>query len=303
MDSPELKRGIFGYTSKNVERTIAERERSSHTALEEARVAQARAAELQKEIDQIRLEQERWAEEILAAQRESDAARVSTEQSRAELEAMRNELEATRADLEGARGALADSGTELESTLKAREAQAERAAAAERASAQLHEDLRSTRSELDSSRGELGTANRKLETLTRELQSVRESLRTTRIELRDTKLELNASKGAGAAKVDGDVPRVSGGPSSTRELASVLESTQKAFTLIVDDARRNAAKQMGEIERERDRLEEKVGELRAWLDHVVPLIEAARTSVEARPVREQGAPARSIADLPAAPVL
>lgn len=277
MDAPEFKRGLFGNRGKNLQRMIEEREAASSSARVEALVADARVAEMERELKRCVKQQEQWAEDLLAAQRQADEARNRTEETRRRLEAALGELEQTRADLEGARSALADMGGELESAREALHAQAERSAAAEAMTTDLHADIRTSRTELDTARRELRAAAGRIEALTTELDQTRQTLRSVRSELADTRKELQARAARPAAPTP--APKVAGGPATADELAAALESTQRAIGMIVADARRNATDQLRPLEIEKQRLQRDIERMRAWLGRVEPLIAELKGSV------------------------
>jgi chromosome segregation ATPase len=293
MQAPQLKRGLFGYTSKSVHLILADRD--------------ARTSEQARATDAVVLGLRSGAE-ILKRQRAEQAEKLrALEAEAADLRADRN---ATRGDLEHAVADAARLGLEL--------------TAAKGELETVRRDLETTRHEIETARDELdrqerrqaaeemgGTPSGEIDVLRKELGLARryfliQSHRATRAEarieeleaeLRSVRVELDGGLSAAAtaeleaahAAVEQAAARpVSVSPAGADGPSAVLEVAGRTMARIMDGARTRAAEELRVAERARRETLAEIERLAAWHDRLAPLVGVVRSTIEDAKERAAG---------------
>jgi hypothetical protein len=293
MQAPQLKRGLFGYSSKSVRLTLADRDARTS---EQARATEAVVLGL------------RSGAEILKRQRAEQAEKLRTLE--AEAADLRADRDATRGDLEGAVADAARLGLELNST--------------RRELGTLRRDLNTTQHEIQTARDELdGQDERRraaeelserrsgeIEVLRQELGLARryfliQSHRATsaegkneelEAELRSVRAELDgghraptpARAPAPAAVEEAAARPVPVSPAGAEEPSAVLEVAGRTMARIMDGARTRAAEELREAERARRETLAEIERLAAWRDRLAPLVGVVRSTIEDATARAAG---------------
>jgi len=296
MQAPQLKRGMFGYTSKSVRLTLADRDaklsqqakeaeavvlglRSGAETLTTQLAEQAKSLRaLAAEAADLRTDRDATRGDLEGAV--TDAARLGLELTtvRRDLETVRHDLETTRHDLETARD-------ELDQQDEPRQAA---------------EDLSEKRSgEIAVLRQELGLARRyfliqshrarsaeaRIEELEAELRSVRADLEaglrapTAELEagLRAPTAELEATEASVKGATAGPVPD---SPAMVEEPSAVLEAAGRTMARIMDGARTRAVEELREAERARRETLAEIERLAACRDRLASLVGVVRSTIE-----------------------
>lgn len=122
----------------------------------------------------------------------------------------------------------------------------------------------------------------------REAQEARDELATTSAELGDRRIEVadlrarnrdleskleDAAEGSRAVTRPGSTTRPEG-------MTDALQAAELALTRLTDEARRNAMRQLGEIEQVRDSLRAEIDRLTEWRTRMGPLAESVPDSIE-----------------------
>jgi chromosome segregation ATPase len=293
VQAPQLKRGLFGYTSKSVHLILADRD--SRTS-EQARATEAVVLGLRSGAEILRTQRAEQAEKLRALEAEA-----------ADLRADRN---ATRGDLEGAVADAARLGLELTATKRELET--------------VRRDLETTRQEIETARDELdrqdelsqtaeelsGTRSGEIEVLRKELGLARryfliQSHRATRAEarieeleaeLRSVRAELDGGLSAATAELEAahaaveeaaarPVPVSSAG---AEEPSAVLEVAGRTMARIMDGARTRATEELRKAERARRETLAEIERLAAWRDRLAPLVGAVQSTIEDAKERAAG---------------
>jgi chromosome segregation ATPase len=286
MQAPQLKRGLFGYTSKSVRLILADRDARTS---EQARATEAVVLGLRSGAEILRTQRAEQAEKLRALEAEA-----------ADLRADRN---ATRGDLEGAVADAARLGLELTATKRELET--------------VRRDLETARDELDrqdegsQTAEELsGTRSGEIEVLRKELGLARryfliQSHRATRAEarieeleaeLRSVRAELDGGLSAATAELEAahaaveeaaarPVPVSSAG---AKEPSAVLEVAGRTMARIMDGARTRATEELREAERARRETLAEIERLAAWRDRLAPLVGAVQSTIEDAKERAAG---------------
>jgi chromosome segregation ATPase len=285
MQAPQLKRGPFGYTSKSVRLTLADRDAR---ASEQARAAEALVLELRSGTETLRTELAEQAKELRALG--------------AEAADLRTDRDATRGDLEGA---LADAARlELELTTTRRELET------------VRHDLETTRNEIDTARDELdrqderrraaeelsGTGSGEIAVLRQELGSARRyfliqshrarnaeaRIEELEAELRSVRAELDVGLSAATAAVEEAAAHPAADSPATEEPSAVLEAAGRTMARIMDGARTRAAEELREVERARRETQAEIERLAAWRDRLAPLVGVVQSTIEDAKERAAG---------------
>jgi chromosome segregation ATPase len=286
MQAPQLKRGLFGYTSKSVRLILADRDART---TEQARAAEGVVLGL------------RSGAEILKTQRAEQAEKLRA--LGAEAADLRADRDATRRDLDGAVADSARLGLELTATRRELET--------------IRRDLETTRHEIETARDELGrqderrrsaeelsgTRSGEIDTLRRELGLARryfliQSNRATRAEARIEELE--AELRSVRADLDGRLraatdelttahhPAEEGAAGPADQSSAALEAAGRTMARIVEDARTRVAEELGEAERARRETLAEIERLAAWRDRLSPLVGVVQSTIEDAKERATG---------------
>jgi chromosome segregation ATPase len=285
MQAPQLKRGLFGYTSKSVRLTLADRDAKT---LEQARAAEGVVLGLRSGAEILRTQRAEQAEKLRALEAEA-----------ADLRAERN---AARGDLEGAVADAARLGLELTATKRELET--------------VQRDLETTRDEIETARDELdrqderrqaaeersGTRNGEIDVLRQELGLARryfliQSHRATRAEarieeleaeLRSVRAELDGGPSAATAELEAAHAAGEGAAGPADEPSAALEAAGRTMARIMDGARTRAAEELREAQRARRETLAEIERLAAWRDRLAPLAGGVRSSIEEAKERAAG---------------
>jgi len=296
MQAPQLKRGMFGYTSKSVRLTLADRDAKLSQQAKEAeavvlglrsgaetlttqlaeqagslRALAAEAADLRTDRDATRGDLEGAV---------ADAARLGLELTTVsrELQTVRHDLETTRHDLETARD-------ELDQQDEPRQAS---------------EDLSEKRSgEIAVLRQELGLARRYFLIQSHRARSAEARIEELEAELRSVRADLEAGVRAATAELDAGLSAatagleateasveeatagaVPGSPAMVEEPSAVLEAAGRTMARIMDGARTRAVEELREAERARRETLAEIERLAAWRDRLAPLVGVVRSTIE-----------------------
>jgi chromosome segregation ATPase len=304
MQAPQLKRGLFGYTSKSVRLILADRDARTS--------AQARAAEgvvlgLRSGAEILKTQRAEQAEKLRALEAEAADLRADRDATRGNLEGavadsarLGLELNTARRELETVRRDLETTRHEIETARDELDRQDERRQAAE--------ELSGTRSgEIDVLRQELGLARRyfliqshragdaeaRIEELEAELRSVRGELQ---VGVRAATVELEAGLSAATAQLEAAHAAVEeaaarpepDSPAMAEEPSTVLEAAGRTMARIMDGARTRATDQLREAERARHETLAEIERLAAWRDRLAPLVGVVQSTIEDAKERAAG---------------
>jgi chromosome segregation ATPase len=286
MQAPQLRRGLFGYTSKSVRLTLADRDAKT---LEQARAAEGVVLGLRSGAEILRTQRAEQAEKLRALE--------------AEAADLRAERDATRRDLDGAVADSARLGLELTATKRELET--------------VRRDLETTRDEIETGRDELdrqderrrqaaeelsGTRNGETDILRQELGLARrffliQSNRATRAEarieeleaeLRSVRADLDGGFRAATAELEAAHPAQKGAAGPADEPSAALEAAGRTMARIIEDARTRMAGELREAERARRETLAEIERLTAWRDRLAPLVGGVQSSIEEAKERAAG---------------
>jgi len=286
MQAPQLKRGLFGYTSKSVRLILADRDARTS---EQARATEAVVLGLRSGAEILRTQRAEQAEKLRALEAEA-----------ADLRADRN---ATRGDLEGAVADAARLGLELTATKRELEtvrrdletARDELDRQDERS--QTAEELSGTRSgEIEVLRKELGLARRYFLIQSHRATRAEARIEELEAELRSVRAELDGGLSAATAELEAahaaveeaaarPVPVSSAG---AEEPSAVLEVAGRTMARIMDGARTRATEELRKAERARRETLAEIERLAAWRDRLAPLVGAVQSTIEDAKERAAG---------------
>jgi chromosome segregation ATPase len=293
MQAPQLKRGLFGYTSKSVRLILADRDARTS---EQARAAEAVVLGLRSGAEILKRQSAEQAEKLRALEAEAadlradrnatrgdlegavaDAARLGLEltTTKRELETVRRDLEATRHEIETARDEL--------------DRQDERRQAAE--------ELSGTRSgEIDVLRQELGLARRYFLIQSHRATRAEARIEELEAELRSVRAELDGGLSAATAELEAAHAPVKEAaarpvpvsPAGAEGPSAVLEVAGRTMARIMDGARTRAAEDLREAERARRETLAEIERLAGWRDRLAPLVGVVQTTIEDAKERAAG---------------
>jgi chromosome segregation ATPase len=286
MQAPQLKRGLFGYTSKSVRLILADRDARTS---EQARATETVVLGLRSGAEILRTQCAEQAEKLRALEAEA-----------ADLRADRN---ATRGDLEGAVADAARLGLELTATKRELEtvrrdletARDELDRQDERS--QTAEELSGTRSgEIEVLRKELGLARRYFLIQSHRATRAEARIEELEAELRSVRAELDGGLSAATAELEAahaaveeaaarPVPVSSAG---AEEPSAVLEVAGRTMARIMDGARTRATEELRKAERARRETLAEIERLAAWRDRLAPLVGAVQSTIEDAKERAAG---------------
>ncbi|HEX9124707.1 MAG TPA: hypothetical protein VF984_15330 [Actinomycetota bacterium] len=148
--------------------------------------------------------------------------------------------------------------------------QAERLGAAETETTELRADLERALATEDRS----AKLEKELDELRQELFAARQALVSEGERMREAEdriAELESAPSAGGQP---------GSPSTAKEVSDVLHAAEEAMSRIVEAASRQAEEQLRQTEIVHQRIREEVDRLKGWRDHVAPLVDSVRVSIE-----------------------
>ncbi|HET7868959.1 MAG TPA: hypothetical protein VFM85_01380 [Actinomycetota bacterium] len=293
MQALQLKRGLFGYTSKSVHLILAERDARTS---EQARATEAVVLGLRSGAEILKRQRAEQAEKLRALEAEAadlradrdaargdlagavaDAARLGLElnNTRRELETVRHDVETTRHEIETARDEL--------------DRQDKRPQAAE--------ELSGTRSgEIDVLRQELGLARRYFLIQSHRATRAEARIEELEAELRSARAELDGGLSAATAELEAAhaavkeaaARPVSVSPAGAEQSSAVLEVAGRTMARIMDGARTRAAEELREAEQARRETLAEIERLAAWRDRLAPLVGVVRSTIEDATERAAG---------------
>src|SRR6266540_4985620 len=304
MQAPQLKRGLFGYTSKSVRLIIADRDARTS---EQARATEAVVLGLRSGAEILKRQRAEQAEKLRALEAEAadlradrDATRVDLEGAVADAARQGLELNTTRRELGTLRHDLDTTRHEIETAREELDRQDERRRAAEGLSGSGGDEIAVLRQELGLPRRyfliqshRATRAEARIEDLEAELRSVRAELEAG---LRAPTAELEAGLSAATAEleaahaaVEEAAARPVPDPTATAEEPSaVLEAAGRTMARIMDRARTRATEELREAERARRESLAEIDRLSAWRDRVAPLVDVVRSTIEDAKERAAG---------------
>jgi chromosome segregation ATPase len=273
MQAPQLKRGLFGYTSKSVRLTLADRDART---LEQARAAEAVVLGLRSGAEILKRQRAEQAEKLRALEAEAADLRADRDATRGDLEGavadaarLGPELTATKRELETVRRDLETTQHEIETARDQLDQQDERRRAAE--------ELSGTRiGEIDILRQELGLARRYFLIQSNRATRAEARIEELEAELRSVRADLDGRLSAAtAAHAAGE-----GAAGPADQSSAALEAAGRTMARIVEDARTRVAEELGEAERARRETLAEIERLAAWRDRLSPLVVVVRSTIE-----------------------
>jgi chromosome segregation ATPase len=281
MQAPQLKRGPFGYTSKSVRLTLADRDAR---ASEQARAAEALVLELRSGTETLRTELAEQAKELRALGAEAADLRTDRDATRGDLEgaladAARLELEltTTRRELETVRHDLETTRHEIDTARDELDRQDERRRAAEELSGTGSGEIAVLRQELGSARRYFLIQSHRARNAEARIEELEAELRSVRAELDVGLSAATAGLEAGHAAVEETAAH---SPATAEEPSAVLEAAGRTMARIMDGARTRAAEELREVERARRETQAEIERLAAWRDRLAPLVGVVQSTIE-----------------------
>jgi chromosome segregation ATPase len=289
MQAPQLKRGPFGYTSKSVRLTLADRDAR---ASEQARAAEALVLELRSGTETLRTELAEQAKELRALGAEAADLRTDRDATRGDLEgaladAARLELEltTTRRELETVRHDLETTRHEIDTARDELDRQDERRRAAEELSGTGSGEIAVLRQELGSARRYFLIQSHRARNAEARIEELEAELRSVRAELDVGLSAATAGLEAGHAAVEETAAH---SPATAEEPSAVLEAAGRTMARIMDGARTRAAEELREVERARRETQAEIERLAAWRDRLAPLVGVVQSTIEDAKERAAG---------------
>ncbi len=291
MQAPQLKRGLFGYTSKSVRLILADRDARTS---EQARATEAVVLGLRSGAEILKRQRAEQAEKLRALEAEAADLRADRNATRADLEGavadaarLRLELTATKRELETVRRDLESTRHEIETARDELDRQDERRQAAE--------ELSGTRSgEIDVLRQELGLARRYFLIQSHRATRAEARIEELEAELRSARAELDGGLSAATAELEAAVVEEAAArplpvsPAGANEPSAVLEVAGRTMARIMDRARTRAAEELRVAERARRETLAEIERLAAWRDRLAPLVGVVRSTIEDAKERAAG---------------
>jgi chromosome segregation ATPase len=291
MQAPQLKRGLFGYTSKSVRLILADRDARTS---EQARATEAVVLGLRSGAEILKRQRAEQAEKLRALEAEAADLRADRNATRADLEEavadaarLGLELTATKRELETVRRDLESTRHEIETARDELDRQDERRQAAE--------ELSGTRSgEIDVLRQELGLARRYFLIQSHRATRAEARIEELEAELRSARAELDGGLSAATAELEAAVVEEAAArplpvsPAGANEPSAVLEVAGRTMARIMDGARTRAAEELRVAERARRETLAEIERLAAWRDRLAPLVGVVRSTIEDAKERAAG---------------
>jgi len=296
MQAPQLKRGLFGYTSKSVRLTLADREAKLS---EQAREAEAVVLGLRSEAETLTTQLAEQAKSLRALAAEAADLRTDRDATRGDLEGavadvarMGLELTTARRELETVRHDLETARQEIESARDELDRRDERRRAAEELNGSGSDEIVVLRQELGLARRyfliqshRARNAEARIDELEAELRSVRAELQA---ELRAPTAKLEAGLSAATAELEAAheaveeaaARPVADSTATAEEPSAVLEAAGRTMARIMDRARTRATEELREAERARRESLAEIERLSAWRDRVAPLVDVVQSTIE-----------------------
>jgi chromosome segregation ATPase len=285
MQAPQLKRGLFGYTSKSVRLILADRDARTS---EQARATEAVVLGLRSGAEILRRQRAEQAEKLRALEAEAADLRADRNATRGDLEVavadaarLGLELTATKRELETVRRDLETTRHEIETARDELDRQEQRRQAAE--------ELSGTRSgEIDVLRQELGLARRYFLIQSHRATRAEARIEELEAELRSVRAELDGGLSAATAELEAAHAAVEEAaarpvpvsPAEAEEPSAVLEVAGRTMARIMDGARTRAAEELREAERTRRETLAQIERLAAWRDRLAPLVGVVQSTIE-----------------------
>ncbi len=293
MQAPQLKRGLFGYTSKSVRLIIADRDARTS---EQARATEAVVLGLRSGAEILKRQRAEQAEKLRALEAEAadlradrDATRVDLEGAVADAARQGLELNTTRRELGTLRHDLDTTRHEIETAREELDRQDERRRAVE--------ELSERRSgEIAVLRQELGLARRYFLIQSHRATSAEGRNEELEAELRSARAELDGGLSAATAELEAAHAAVEEAaarpmpvsPAGTEEPSAVLEVAGRTMARIMEGARTRAAEELREAQRARRETLAEIERLAAWRDRLAPLVGVVRSTIEDATERAAG---------------
>jgi len=280
---PQLKRGIFGYTSDSVRRMLADREAMFATSQQRLKESQAVVAQLQTQLQVLRqhatqrdAEVQKAAARIVELDRELGEAGERLRESDRELAEARGRLEETGRELEEARGRLQEAdGVALE-LIAARE------------------QLRAIQLEDDQRADQARAAESRVADLEAQLVGVRTSLekRAREAELRADRLEAKLAAAQHELRESLERPPSAAEPATSEHVTHILETAERAATRIIELAGTTHREHVEQLDRLRSEVREETERLATWRRQLEPMVLSIRSSIERAKTKIEDVPDR-----------
>ncbi|HSL67974.1 MAG TPA: hypothetical protein VK977_07430 [Actinomycetota bacterium] len=285
MQAPQLKRGLFGYTSKSVRLILADRDARTS---EQARAAEAVVLGLRSGAEILKTQRAEQAEKLRALGAEAADLRADRDATRRDLDGavadsarLGLELTATKRELETVRRDLETTRHEIETARDELDRQDERRRAAE--------ELSGTRSgEIDILRQELGLARRYFLIQSNRATRAEARIEELEAELRSVRADLDGGLRAATAELEAAHAAREEAAGPADEPSAALEAAGRTMARIVEDARTRVAEELGEAERARRETLAEIERLAAWRDRLSPLVGVVQSTIEDAKERATG---------------
>jgi chromosome segregation ATPase len=285
MQAPQLRRGFFGYTSKSVRLTLADRDART---LEQARAAEAAVLGLRSGAEILKRQRAEQAEKLRALEAEAADLRADRDATRGDLEGavadaarLGLELNTARRELDTIRYDLKTTRHQIETTREELDRQDERRRGAE--------ELSGKRSgEITVLRQELGLARRYFLIQSHRAGSAESRIQELEAELRSVRAELEAGMRAATAELEAAYVAGEGAEGPADEPSAALEAAGRTMARAIEDARTRAAEELRQAERARRETLAEIERLTAWRDRLAPLVGGVRSSIEDAKERAAG---------------
>jgi chromosome segregation ATPase len=301
-----LRRALFGYSSASVHALLADRERMFERASREAQSAEQRAARLASELQDTQQRIGEIEERLSSANEIGQTLAADLERSIVEREAMQAQIISLQDDLTSVGATLAEAQSAVAATEQELRASFERTAAleaelGERArerdglarelasagavSAELQEELRQRSELLARAQAEASEAQASLRRALEEAAEHGNALSAERVRgaeleelLATRRIELERAP-ATPSQPEGAL-QDSEGPSTWRELATVLHVTEETVVGIMESARTRAEEELRGLDEDRERIGREVETMMAWRDEAAPMITLLRSTMD-----------------------
>jgi DNA repair exonuclease SbcCD ATPase subunit len=292
-----LRRSLFGYSPSSVQALLADRELMFERATRDAQSAEERAERVASELSETARRLVEADERSATAQDLGEKLAADLERSVEEREAMQSRMTTLQDELAGTHAALAAAQAQIaardaelrktvdrESVLEAELADHRRrnnelvseAASARETTAALREEMRQRNELLVKAESEASNAQVWLRRAMEESAEYKRSLgeeqaRISELEdlLSTYRAELEERAGAPHAERGGET---TAGPTSARELATVLQVTEEAVVRIMESTKARADEELRNVDRDRERIGREVEAMTSWRDRAAPMI-------------------------------
>jgi predicted nucleic acid-binding Zn-ribbon protein len=293
MQAPQLKRGLFGYTSKSVHLILADRDARTS---EQVRATEAVVLGLRSGAEILKRQRAEQAEKLRALEAEAADLRADRNATRGDLEhavadatRLGLELTATKGELETVRRDLETTRHEIETARDELDRQERRQGA---------EEMGGTPSgEIDVLRKELGLARRYFLIQSHRATRAEARIEELEAELRSVRAELDGGLSAATSELEAAHAAVEEAaarrpvpisPAGTEEPSAVLEVAGRTMARIMDGARNRATEELREAERTRRETLAEIERLVAWRDRLTPLVGVVQSTIEDAKERAAG---------------